>query len=64
MVYADGIEAESFHPAARTVAGLGASQREELLELFPELADGAEFAYSAARDELRGRTATILAEQS
>ncbi len=64
IIYADGIEAESFHPAARTVAGLGAEQRQELLELFPELAEGELFAYDAARGELRGRTAMILADQS
>ena len=40
-----------------TIAGLSAPQRAELLELFPELADG--FAYDAARNELRGKEAEI-----
>lgn len=62
VIYADGIETESFHPAARTVAGLKSAQRQELLELFPELADGEKFAYDAARGELRGRAAMILAD--
>ena len=62
VVYADGIEAESFHPAARTVAGLQDAQRQELLELFPELAEGAQFAYNAARGELRGKIARVFAD--
>ena len=60
VVYADGIEAESFHPAARTVTGLNAEQREELFTLFPELANGDAFAYGPARDEIRGQAARVL----
>ncbi|WP_223423022.1 Hint domain-containing protein [Tateyamaria pelophila] len=64
VVYADGVEAESFHPAARTVAGLKSDQRAELLELFPDLVDGAQFAYTAARGELRGNTARVLSDRN
>ncbi|SHJ23562.1 von Willebrand factor type A domain-containing protein [Shimia gijangensis] len=61
IVYADGVEAESFHPVAETVAGLISPQRKELLELFPELdLEGATAAYGGAREELRGRIARVL----
>lgn len=60
VVYADGLEAESFHPAARTIAGLRSEQRAELLELFPELEAGRPFAYTAARDTLPGATARVM----
>lgn len=58
VVYAEGVEAESFHPGARSIAGLSQPHREELLELFPELEEG--FAYEAARKELRASEAAIL----
>lgn len=60
IIYADGLETESFHPADRTVAGLSEAQREELLTLFPHLADDAEFAYSIARDGVKGREARLF----
>lgn len=60
VVYADGIEAESFHPVAQTVAGLSAPQRKELLELFPNLAIENASAYNGAREELRGHIARVL----
>lgn len=60
VVYADGVEAESFHPAERTIAALSAPQRAELLDLFPDLEQG--FAYDAARRELRGAEGVLLAE--
>ncbi|WP_425045525.1 Hint domain-containing protein [Primorskyibacter sp. S87] len=55
IVYADGVETESFHPADRTVSGLSSEQRGELLTLFPHLAEDEEFAYRIARDQIRGR---------
>ncbi len=61
VVYANGLEAESFHPAERTVSGLSSPQRDELMEIFPELRAGEAFAYDAARKELRGRDAQVLA---
>ncbi len=59
VVYAEGVEAESFHPGERTIAGLSGPQQKELLELFPELQEG--YAYEAARKELRGKEASLLA---
>ena len=63
VVYADGLEAESFHPSDRTVRGLNPVQRAELLALFPEL-DGAEtraHAFDAARPNLRRHEGRLLA---
>ncbi|MEX0284890.1 MAG: Hint domain-containing protein, partial [Paracoccaceae bacterium] len=60
VVYANGVEAESFQPAERTVSGLSAPHREELFEIFPELREGAEPAYGSARKELRGKEAAAL----
>lgn len=61
VVYAEGLEAESFHPAERTIAGLSDPQRKELLELFPELANGDAYAYNSARKQLRAKEGRLLA---
>lgn len=62
VVFADGIEVESFHPSERTVAGLTAAQRLELFALFPDLAAGTDtHAYDAARPNLKGREGRVLA---
>lgn len=61
VIFANGLEAESFHPADRTVAGLSSPLREELLRIFPELENG--FAYEAARQELRVKEAVLLARK-
>lgn len=58
VVYAEGVEAESFHPGERTIAGLSSPQQQELLELFPELQAG--YAFGAARKELRAKEAAAL----
>ncbi|MEQ3726534.1 MAG: Hint domain-containing protein [Tateyamaria sp.] len=60
IVYADGIEAESFQPVARTVVGLSAPHRKELFELFPELAHEQSHVYESAREELRGHLARAI----
>lgn len=60
IVYADGLETESFHPGDRTVSGLAADQRAELLELFPQLGQTGEFAYRIARDHVRGREGQLF----
>lgn len=60
IVYADGIETESFHPANRTVSAMDEDQRRELLALFPELEGEAEFAFDTARHHLRGREGRVL----
>ena len=64
VVYAEGVEAESFHVGAETLAGLSEPQRAELLELFPQLETGSDYAYGAARKELRGAEGRILASGS
>ena len=60
VVYADGIEAESFHPAERTVSHLNTEQREELFALFPELLEGDGFAFDASRRMVRNHDARLL----
>jgi hypothetical protein len=40
IVYAEGVEAESFHPAAENLERLSTASRAELLSLFPEIAQG------------------------
>ncbi|MGB1390384.1 MAG: Hint domain-containing protein [Paracoccaceae bacterium] len=61
VVYAEGVEAESFHPSERTIAGLSFPQQQELLELFPELQKG--YAFRAARKELRAKEAAALSRR-
>ncbi len=38
VVYADGLECETFHPSAQNIAGMSAEARDEFLTLFPEMA--------------------------
>lgn len=60
VVYAEGVEAESFHPADRTLAGLSEAHRAELIELFPALKQGDSYAYDSVRTSVRGRDARVL----
>ncbi len=60
VVYADGIETESFHPVARMVSALNDAQREELEMLFPDMEQGDGFAYDSARQQVRGQDAKVL----
>jgi len=60
VVYADGVETESFHPAERMVSALGSDQREELFTLFPELQQGDGFAFDSARRQVRGQDGKVL----
>ncbi|MEL6565807.1 MAG: Hint domain-containing protein [Pseudomonadota bacterium] len=61
VVLANGAWAESFQPADRTLKGIGAPQRTEILSLFPELEtlDGLD-AYGAARMSLKRHEAELL----
>jgi len=61
VVYADGVETESFHPAERMVNALNPDQRNELFTLFPELQQGDGFAFDSARHQARGQDAQVLA---
>ena len=60
VIYADGIEAESFHPAERTVSHMNSAQKTELFALFPELQQGDGFAFDSARRQVRGQDARVL----
>ena len=58
VVRADGAWSESFQPGMRTITGLEAAQRAELLALFPNLDQGE--TYPAARLALKAREAQVL----
>lgn len=59
VIYSEGLETESFHPAADTVSVLSEPQREELYAIFPELEEGIA-AMPAARIGLKGRDGHAL----
>ncbi|MFT4961587.1 MAG: hypothetical protein ACI92Z_002679 [Paracoccaceae bacterium] len=61
VIYAEGVETESFQAAERTVRSMNSAQRSELMELFPELADGDEATIVSARKQPVAREARILA---
>lgn len=65
IVFADGCWAESFQPGDHAMAGIRTEQRQEILELFPEL-EGAQGIknYRAARRLLRAHEAHLLSIQS
>lgn len=59
VIYSEGLEIESFHPAADTVSILSEPQREELYAIFPELEVGIAN-MPAARIGLKGRDGHAL----
>ncbi|EEW26412.1 Hint domain-containing protein [Rhodobacter ferrooxidans] len=59
IISADGAWTESFQPGDLTLKGLDQAQRDELLMLFPELADMGSF-YPAARRTLRSHEARVM----
>jgi Ca2+-binding RTX toxin-like protein len=59
IVLSDGIWTESFQPAERTLSSLDGAARTEVLELFPELDQGAG-AFAAARPSLKAHEAKVL----
>jgi CshA-type fibril repeat protein len=61
VILSDGIWTESFQPGDLTLAGVGDASRDEILELFPELAtrEGIE-AYAAARKSLKKHEAMLI----
>ncbi|WP_211299357.1 Hint domain-containing protein [Pukyongiella litopenaei] len=61
VIWSEGLETESFFPAARTVLAMTAAQRGELFTLFPELVTGGQ-PFEAARPQPATRAARILAQ--
>ncbi len=61
LVYAAGIQSESFHPGEMGWRALPDGSREEILTLFPELRDGGVKAYGAtARPAIKSREVQFL----
>ncbi|MEP1943224.1 MAG: cadherin-like domain-containing protein, partial [Sulfitobacter sp.] len=65
VILSDGTWTESFQPGDMSLAGVGDASREEILELFPELAtrEGIE-AYAAARKSLKKHEAKLIIKKS
>ncbi len=61
VVYAEGVETESFQPSDRVVQKMNIDQRAELLELFPHLSDDESDPLDAARKQPAAREARVLA---
>ena len=59
IVCADGCWTESFQPGQNVMKGMQAAQRAEVLELFPELAEG-DLSYPAARPTLKAHEVQVL----
>jgi Ca2+-binding RTX toxin-like protein len=61
VILSDGTWTESFQPGDHSLAGIGNAQRNEILELFPELATQAGMeAYASARKSLKKHEARLL----
>ena len=61
VVLSDGAWTESFQPGDHSLAGIGDEQREEIFELFPELATAEGInAYTAARRSLKRHEAFLV----
>jgi hypothetical protein len=61
VVLSNGAWTESFHPGDYSLNGLGNSQRNEIFELFPDLATTAGVeGYQAARKSLKKHEARLL----
>ncbi|KIN60885.1 Type I secretion target repeat protein [Sulfitobacter noctilucae] len=61
VILSDGTWTESFQPGDMSLAGIGNAQRQEILELFPELAtqDGID-GYASARRSLKKHEAKLI----
>ena len=63
VILSDGAWTESFQPGDQTMASMGDAQREEILELFPELGTSTGIsAYSSARRSLKKHEARLLTQ--
>ncbi|KMW60825.1 iron-regulated protein frpC [Candidatus Rhodobacter oscarellae] len=60
IVYSNGVETESFHPAFAGVEALDDAKREELYKLHPEIAIDAEAYGETARTTLQGFEVDVL----
>ncbi|WP_176244075.1 Hint domain-containing protein [Pseudoruegeria aquimaris] len=62
VIYAEGVETESFFPNRKTIEALPEDMREELLTLFPQLLeqDEPDSVYTSARDQLKPRVGVLL----
>ncbi len=61
VVLSNGAWTESFQPGDYSLRGIGASQRAEIIDLFPELSNGAVSAgFSAARKVLKKHEAKLI----
>jgi len=61
VILSDGIWTESFQPGDNSLAGVGDAARDEILELFPELATREGIAaYAAARKSLKKHEAKLI----
>jgi len=63
VILSDGTWTESFQPGDMSLAGIGNAQRQEIFELFPELATQDGIAgYTAARRSLKRHEAKLITE--
>ncbi len=61
LIYAAGIASESFHPGEKAIGSMAQDARDELLTIFPELADVGPTAYGpSARPTSKSYEASIL----
>ena len=60
VIWANGLETESFHPANAALDAIEATQRDDLLNIFPELADTPQAYGPYARRNLSASEAAIL----
>jgi hypothetical protein len=63
IVYANGVESESFHPGEFGTSTLEEAARQELYEVFPELRGGTETYGQTARPVLKAFEARLLSQQ-
>jgi hypothetical protein len=61
IVTAEGLATESFYPCARSLGGVEAEARDELLLIFPELRDIGSRPLDLVRPLVDGKTARLVA---
>ena len=63
VIYAEGAPTESFYFGVEAIKGMSASERRELFELFPELAQSVQTAPRSARKMLADRAQRQLVQR-